>query len=139
MDIKEVSNGYARNFLFPKNLALPATKENLAKREHWAESEKEIIKQLEGLAQKLAGEKLELKVATGDKGEVFGSVTEKDIKLTLLERGYPKELEVTLEKPIREIGERQVEISLGKNIKTTLKLLIQPSHTDANDQNVVSS
>ena len=39
MDTKEVADGYARNFLFTKNLALPATKENLAKREHWAKSE----------------------------------------------------------------------------------------------------
>ena len=120
MDIKDVSDGYARNFLFPKNLALPATKENLAKREHWAESEKETVKQLEELVRQLAEEKLEFKIATGEKGEVFGSITAKDIKLALLERGYPKELEVTLEKPIRETGERQVEISLGRGIESKI-------------------
>jgi len=124
MDIKDVSDGYARNFLFPKNLALPATKENLAKREHWAESEKETVKQLEELVRQLAEEKLEFKIATGEKGEVFGSITAKDIKLALLERGYPKELEVTLEKPLRQLGEHQVEINLGHGIKGSTNISV---------------
>ena len=77
------------------------------------------------MATKLAAEKLEFKVATGEKGEVFGSVTAKDIKLALLERGYPKELEVILEKPIRTTGEHQISIYFGRGIKGQVGLTMQ--------------
>ena len=123
-DIKEVADGYARNFLFVKKLAEPATPQSLTRREQFLKTADEEIKIIQGLANKLAAEKLEFRVATGEKGEVFGSVTEKEIKLVLLERGYPKELGVILEKPIRTTGEHEITIDFGRGIKGLVKLVV---------------
>lgn len=115
-DVKNVSEGHARNFLFPQNLALPATSVNLARRQSQiAQEEKELL-EIKRMAEKLAEEKIEFKVKTGNKGEVFGSVTKDNIKEELLKRGYEVS-QIDLEKPLKNIGERRVGITFGHGIK----------------------
>ena len=87
-EIKEVSEGYARNFLLSKNLALQATPENLAKRNQWIKEEVKELNKIKQIAEKLSKEKIEFKIRAGEKGEVFGSVTKDDIKKELSKRGY---------------------------------------------------
>jgi len=120
MEIKEVSDGYARNFLIAKKLAVPADESALAmKRFQISEEEKEKQKYLE-LANKLKGEALEFKVRSGEKGEVFGSVNAAQIKKTLEEKGYG-EVRVDLKNPLKSLGDHKISVSFGKGITVWLR------------------
>ncbi len=122
-DLKEVSEGYARNFLLPKNLAVAATTENLTKREIFLQQDKKTIERLRDLAIKLEKEVMLFKVKTGAKGEFFGSVTKNDIVKELNKNGY-KKVDIILEKPIKKIGEAEIGFDLGSGVKGKLKIFI---------------
>ncbi len=108
-DIKDVREGYARNFLLSKDMALQTTPANLAKRQSQIAQEERELGEIKKTAEKLSGEKIEFKVKTGTKGEVFGSVTKEDIKKELLKKGY-KVLQVNLDKSLKTTGEHKVRI-----------------------------
>ena len=150
-DIKNVKDGYARNFLLPQGLAKIATerviKELETQKAAWQKEEQEIKNKLEALAKELSGQEFKFTLKTGKKGEVFGSVTRDDIKNKLstpdievnphTKRGLAPEAQdshyprygvgVNLERPIKKLGEHQVEIDLGKEVKTLIKVIIEPS------------
>jgi len=127
-DVKEVSGGYARNFLLPKKLAEVATGAALKrmaelKSKMDAEHEK-LVTKLKAEAEKIKNEKLFFKVKTGEKGEVFGSVTARDIERELAERGIP-ETEAELKKPLKVLGEHTVEVNLGEGVKVEVSVLLE--------------
>ena len=138
-DVKEVKNGYARNFLIPNGLVKIATKQTIKELETlkaaWQKEEQEIKNKLETLAKELSGQEFKFTLKTGKKGEVFGSVTRDDIKNKL---SMP-DIEVNLERPIKTLGEHQVEIDLekparhtsqgeaGRGVKTLIKVIIEQS------------
>ena len=122
-DVKEVSDGYARNFLFPKNLAQPATPESLAKRASQIAQTEEEFQKLKKLAAKLQNEVLEFKIKTGPKGEVFGVVGKEDIENELMKKGYGR-VNAELYKSIKKIGDVEVIISLGAGIKVKIRIRI---------------
>lgn len=126
MEAKNVADGYARNFLFPKKLAVPLTQEAMALKERAEKEEKEHLTQLDALVKKIEGMTLEFTVATGAKGEVFGSVTSADITNALHAKGI-NEGRVMLEKPIKTTGEQIAEIDLGRGVKGKIRLNIKPS------------
>jgi large subunit ribosomal protein L9 len=136
-DIKNVKDGYARNFLIPRGLAKIATeqviKELEAKKVAWQKEEQEIKNKLEALIKELSGQEFKFTLKTGKKGEVFGSVAKSDIKTRIYTdmktdlHGYLENLEVDLNQPIKTLGEHQVEIDLGKGVKTLIKVIIEPS------------
>ncbi|MEK9168316.1 MAG: 50S ribosomal protein L9 [Patescibacteria group bacterium] len=123
-DVKNVSNGYARNFLIPKGLAKIATdmavKKLEAQKAAQEKEEQEAEIELEKIARNLENQEFEFTVKTGEKGEVFGSVGKDDIKTRI---GI-KDIKVNLERPIKTLGEHQVEIDLGKGIKAKIKLKV---------------
>lgn len=122
LDVKNVSDGYARNFLFPQNLAKIATDEavkNLeAQKTAMIKEEEEAKSELIALAKNLENKEFEFKVKTGDKSEVFGSVTKNDIEKKI----SVSDVEILLDKPIKKLGEHRVEVNLGKGIKAELKI-----------------
>jgi large subunit ribosomal protein L9 len=126
-DVKEAKAGYARNFLFPKNLAKPATEGALAELEkqkaEWEKKEEEAKAKLRETAKKLEGEEIIFELKTGEKNEVFGSVTKDDI----LKKISVKDAEVKLAKPIKSLGEHEVEVDLPKGIKAKVKITINPA------------
>lgn len=124
-EIKEVSDGYARNFLIPKKLAAPADEKAMAIKKDFEESEKSALANYKDLSARLSKEVLEFKVKVGNKGEVFGSVNAEQIKTALKDKGYGG-VEVLLEKPIRILGENKVEVSFGKGLKGAVKIVIGP-------------
>lgn len=123
-DIKNVSDGYARNFLIPKGLVEIATDKSIKKLEAQEaaqeKEEQEAEIELEKIARNLENQKFEFTVKTGEKGEVFGSVGKDDIKTRI---GI-KDIKVNLERPIKTLGEHRVEIDLGKGIKAKIKLKV---------------
>jgi len=132
-DVKNVSDGYARNFLFPKKLAKIAFGEEVKKLESQkAASEKqreemEIL--LDELAKKLSGKEFHFYPEVGEKGEVYDSVKKENIKQALLrsisDLKIPEdEIEIILEGPLRTLGEHEVKVKLGQKTGTTIKAII---------------
>ena len=129
-ELVNASDGYARNFLFPKKLAIPADKQNLnewsAKKSseaHKKELEKEgAIK----IKEKLEKVTLELKTKAGENGKTFGSITSKEISETL-EKEYKEKIDkkrIVIKEPIKTLGMYTVELRLFEGVVGKLKLNI---------------
>ncbi|MDO8529778.1 MAG: 50S ribosomal protein L9 [bacterium] len=128
-EIKEVSDGYARNFLIPQKKAAAATPEAVKRvekmRKEITEKEEKGKENLEKLAKEIQGKKITIK-SKAKKGKLFGSVTVKDIAEELKKENFSiNEDAIILEKPIKETGEKEVVIELGKNIKTKILLVVE--------------
>lgn len=130
LDIKDVKPGYARNFLIPQNLVVPATKRNL----QWQERElakkklreEQKTKELQEMIKKLKNLKLQISVKTGSKGELFEKITSVKIVNLLKKEGFEISKEnIILKEPIEKIGEYVIPISLGKDFKTKIKLVVK--------------
>lgn len=128
-DLKEVADGYARNFLLPSNLAQLATP-NLV--EQWRQKQikleakrKQKHKELEELQKKINGLEFKLMIKTGESGKAFKGIGSDDISKVLAEKGFdvPKtKIEFTT---VKEIGSYEALLSLGEGIKTKIKILIK--------------
>lgn len=130
LDIKDVKPGYARNFLIPQNLVVPATKRNL----QWQErelakkklKEEQKTKELQEMIKKLKNLKLQISIKTGSKGELFEKITSIKIVNLLKKEGFEISKEnIILKEPIEKIGEYVIPISLGKDFKTKIKLVVK--------------
>lgn len=132
-DIKNVSDGYARNFLVPRGLAKPADekllKEISVQKAAHEKKELELKIKLENLAKKLTDQEFHFKVKTGKKGEVFGSVG-KDAIVSEIRKKYGEaefsDIEINLEKPLKTLGDNLTEIDLGRGVKTKIKISVEP-------------
>lgn len=129
-DVVEVANGYASNFLFPRKLALQATKEkvNSLQKEREAHKAEEAAK-LEKLQATVAGitdEKLVLTLKADDKGHLFKKVRAEDVASLLNDKhGVDVPLTAVLvDEPFGEIGEHTFTVAIGDN-KTELSLTIE--------------
>ncbi len=122
-EVKDVSDGYARNFLFAQKLAVPADEGAMKVKARIDANEQALIDGYKAQAAKLKKDVLEFKVKAGQKGEVFGSVSAEDIRKALEAKGY-HDAKVRLEKPIRQTGVHDVEVDFGKGVKgiATIKI-----------------
>ena len=126
--VVKVNDGYARNFLFPKKLAVEANAENMSKLNNKKEANnyrKDLEKQeAQEIAKKLKGILLKMKVKAGENGKIFGGVTAKEISENLKTQ-YNMEIDkkkVDLKEPIKTLGSFQVNIKLYEGVVGTLKL-----------------
>ena len=128
--IINASDGYARNFLFPKKLAVEANNENLAKLKSKNESKafkKETeIAEAKQLAEKINALTLNLKVKAGENGKIFGGVTSKEIAESLNKEHSIQidKKKVVLPETIKNIGTFTVDIKLYEGIIAKLKLKV---------------
>ncbi|HXF44140.1 MAG TPA: 50S ribosomal protein L9 [Candidatus Paceibacterota bacterium] len=126
-DTKDVSDGYARNFLVPRGLAEAATGEALKRlaelRSVRNAARERLIAELKSEAENIKGEKIIFNMKTGAKGEIFGSVTARDIRDELEKLGVRHGVPV-LSKPIKELGETKVEINFGEGIRTQILVVL---------------
>ena len=132
-EIINASDGYARNYLFPKKLAVEATKENLGKLESKNEANK-FKKQNEKndaieVANKLKELVLTIKVKAGENGKIFGGVTSKEISENLKEQ-YKIEIDkkkIEVKETIKNIGRFTINIKLyeGVNAKLTVNIIAE--------------
>jgi large subunit ribosomal protein L9 len=130
-EVVKVKPGYARNYLFPQGLAVPADRRSLARLEH----EKgliEIKKQrergtYERLAETLKGLKIEIEARAGRGGKLFGSVTNIDVHRAIIEKGLDIDRRrVELKEPIKEIGQFSVLVRVGQDITATVPVTVKP-------------
>lgn len=128
-EVKEVKEGYARNFLLPQNLIKIATKENMK----WLRDQKEVIekeasedlKKAQELASKLDGEEVGIVVKADDKKHLFESVTAAKLAEKLKEMGFEvKKSQIKLAAPIKELGEFPVKINLDHNLEVEIKVIV---------------
>jgi len=129
-DVVNVKEGYARNYLFPKGLALEATEGNIKLYEQKKKTYelKEIRKKEEAQRIKEALEKisLTLKRKTQEEGKIFGSVTNSDLAEALAEKGFNLDKKrIVLEKPIKSLGEFYVPIKLLGQIEAKIRVLVE--------------
>ncbi len=134
-ETKKVSEGYARNFLFPRKLAVPLTEGTLKNLKlvqvSWAkQAAKEKEAQLE-LAKKIDGVTLQIKRKAGDKGRLFGSVTSAEIS-ELLHKHSKVEVDKReiITDHIKELGEHEVHIRFSHDAKATLKVVVLPEEEE---------
>ena len=129
-EIINANDGYARNFLFPKKLAVEANAQNMSLlqgRKDSANFKKEQDKeQANQIKEKLAKIMLTIKVKSGENGKIFGSITSKEIS-TDLKSQYKIEIDkkkINLKEPIKELGTFTVDIKLYEGIIGKLKINI---------------
>ncbi|MED5018229.1 50S ribosomal protein L9 [Paenibacillus chibensis] len=127
--VKEVSEGYASNFLLPRGLARQATDGNMKTLENQSAAEQRRKEQEKEEAQQL-GKKLEdmmvqLKAKAGEGGRLFGAITSKQIAESLAELGVKVDKrKIELEEPIRHLGVTQMTVKLHPEVKATLKVQV---------------
>ena len=128
-EIKEVKPGFARNFLIPKGLAKPATKEALK----WLETQKEAedkkaeeeLKRVQGQASVIDGQEVIIPVKIGEEGQLFESITSQKISEKLKEIGFEiKKTQIDLEEPIKELGEFPIKIKFEHNLESEIKIIV---------------
>lgn len=128
-EIKEISDGYARNFLFPKKLAVVASEGNLntlneqQKKQEEQEAEKlHIANELKG---KLEAITLPFTTKVGKEGKVFGSVTSKQISEQLRSQGIDiDKKQVLLSDPIRLVGTTPVAVKVHPKVTATVRVSV---------------
>lgn len=130
--IINANDGYARNFLFPKKLAIEANKDNLLKlqakqasNEHKKNLEIEANKKI---ANKLENIVLELKVKAGTNGKTFGGITTKEISEGLKKQHNIDidKKKITLKETIKTIGKFTVEVKFGDGVNAKLTVEVKP-------------
>lgn len=129
-EIKAVNDGYGRNFLLPRKLAVLASTaalkemEAMIKREASRRARSEA--ELAGLAEQLNGKEVVIKAKVGAKERLYGSITAADIA-TELERAHSlivDKRKIALEEPIRQSGSYEVPIKLGKDLTPVIKVTV---------------
>ena len=131
-DILTVSDGYARNFLFPQKLAAEATpgtlKEIERKRAAQDAREAEMKAEAQAKAELLKNKTIVLQVKCGEKGRLYGSVTAAEVAEALEKQHGIKadQRKIDIGDPIREIGLREISVWLYTGITTKMRLDIQP-------------
>lgn len=130
-DVIEASDGYARNFLFPRKLAQEATDSNMHILNNKKENErKQKLAELEA-AQKLAGElkgkEIKINAKTGENGRLFGAITNKDVA-QLIKEQYKIEIDkkkIVMD-TIKLAGGYEIDVKLYPEVSTKMKVIIVP-------------
>ncbi len=130
-DVRNVADGYARNYLIPRGLARPATAGAVHEaQQHAATQAKHAAREqseAQALAEELNGVALTFKARAGETGRLYGSITTGDIAEEL-EKQTGKAVDrrrVALEEPIRELGTHQVPIKLAGDVTATITVNVE--------------
>ncbi len=129
-DVVEVADGYARNYLLPKGIAVPATDENKAAiakaREERLEREQAERERVEELADNLEGFRCPIQARATEKGHLFGSVSARAIAEALEVSGFEgiRPSNVSLTRPIEETGDYEIEIMLHPEVRVNITVRV---------------
>ena len=127
-EVVNVSDGYARNFIFKKNLGLEANGKNLNDLKLQKQNEEKVAQEhleaAQELAKKLEAAKVELKIKTGEGGRTFGSVSSKEIEIAVKEQlGYDLDKKkIQIKEAIRTPGMHLVPVKLHQKVTAELKV-----------------
>jgi large subunit ribosomal protein L9 len=137
-NVVDVTNGYGRNYLIPKNLAVEANSKNLKQFEHEKniilKKAKKIKKSAEDLAQQVSSITLSIEALSGEEDKLFGSVTSMDIAEALSKQGVEiDKRKIILEEPIKRLGTYSVAVKLYQDVlaNVTVEVKKAASATEA--------
>lgn len=130
--VKEVADGYARNFLIPRGLAVAATKTNLASAEQRLRAEKERqtrqLREAEALTKRLEGLEITIRAKAGEQGRLFGAVTAADIAEEL-SRVVGTEIDrhrIELDAPLKLLGRYVVKVRIPPQHQAKVTVVVEP-------------
>ena len=128
-EVVSVRNGYGRNYLLPKGLAVPATEKDEARMQHErrviAARVAKLAKQLQSEAERLSQVSVSLARAVGEEDKLYGSVSNRDIAEALAEQGFKIDAKkIHLEDPIKTLGMTEVAIKLGHDVTAKIKVWV---------------
>ncbi len=131
-DIVNVSDGYARNYLIPKGIAIVANKKNLVQIEKQRaailERAAKVRQEYEALAEQLSKLDIEIPVKVGEEEKLYGSVTSMDIARAIEEKGYQVDRKkIVLPEPIKALGEYEIPVKLNPDVTATVKVRVVSS------------
>lgn len=129
-EVKEVADGYARNFLIPKGFAKPATESEIEEAERRRAEEEERAKKeleaIEDIVSKLDGYELKVPMTVGEEGQLYEGVNEQKISMRLKEEGFdvsPKQIQ--LKEVIKEPGEFPVTLELDHGLEAEIRVIVE--------------
>lgn len=130
-DIKEVADGFARNMLFPKKAAVPATPETVRALEFQksllAKKSEKDLEGIEQTAESLDGKEFVINAKAQEEGRLFGSITEKNIIERLKKDGFNLDKkQIKLKEHIKELGEYDLSISFDHGLEAQIKIIVEP-------------
>jgi large subunit ribosomal protein L9 len=132
-EIKDVADGYARNYLLPKGLAIEATGGELKQLAQERQSEKtkkdRAHQDAEELAKRLDDVTLVFKLKAGEQGKTFGSVTAKEVADALKKetKADIDKTKIVLHEPLRSLGVHKVEVRLLSDVRANVTVAIEPA------------
>lgn len=129
-DVVEVNDGYARNFLIKKGVALEASSENLnsvrVKRAALSEKARREKEEAQEIGKKLSGQTFVLQMKSGEGGKLYGAVTAMDVAGLLVKEGFSVEKKnVTLKNPIKTEGTFDATVKLHTDVTVSIKVEIK--------------
>jgi large subunit ribosomal protein L9 len=130
-EVKEISSGYARNYLIPKKLAVQATDKLLKWAEEGRKKQEKIAEEkLEKISNSVSnvdGLEVEISVKAGDEGQLFEKINQQKISEALKDLGYDiKKAQIELEEPLQEIGDFPVKLKFQDGLEAEIKIIITP-------------
>jgi large subunit ribosomal protein L9 len=131
-DVVEVTDGYARNYLFPRGLATKPTpgmfKRFKQEKDRLERREKKIIENRKELAEQIEKTSLTIEAKANEEGHLYGSITPTIISEALLQQGLKVEAKlIELEEPIKEVGLYSIKINLHPQVQPMAKVWVVPT------------
>ena len=130
-DVVKVADGYARNYLLPRKIALKVTEANRRQiereRKIFEAKEAEERQQAEALAERLSQVEIEIARRVGENNTLYGSVTSADIAHALEAKGFQVDKrKITLAEPLKALGEATVPLKIHRDVSADLKVKVVP-------------
>lgn len=128
-EIKEVSDGFARNYLIPEGMAKRATEDKIEKvkqrRKKEEEKEEKELEELQDKVSELDGQEIEVEVKVGEEGQLYSSVSAGKIQNALKEEGFEvKRKQIELDQPIEELGEFTINLNFKHNLEAQIRVIV---------------
>ena len=129
-DLVSVSEGYARNFLFPRKLAILATEKREKEMAHLKKmadaKRKKAFSEKKGVLEKLASLTVTFRVAAGENDKLFGAITNSDISNELSKAGHEIDRrDIVIEDPIKLLGQHKATVRLGEGLQTEIRIAVE--------------
>lgn len=129
-DLVNVSDGFARNYLFPRRMALEATEKRVNEFRHLkavAEvKKKKAVGERQELIKKIQGVNLTIKASAGETDKLFGAVTNNDISNELEKHGFSIDRrDIVLDEPIKMLGQHKAVVRLGEGLEAALSIAVE--------------
>lgn len=128
-EIKDVPDGYARNYLLPKGIAVPATAEKVAELEtkiaKLQKEEEKVLTDLQAIADKIEAKTFTVEAQAGDEDKLFGAVTNRDLAEVLeKDKIVIEKQEIEIQNPIHDLGGHEALVKLGHGVHATMKVIV---------------